>query len=477
MTIAESPFAGLSLAQFAQRFRERALSARDATATLLERIRALEPRLRAFTIVDEARALAQAEAVDRLRHAGVDLGPLMGVPFAVKDLYGVDGLPTGAGSRVDVSDIAPAQGTLVTRLQRAGCVLLGKTRTTEFALGGFNLREAPPWNPCDLAVPRMTGGSSHGSAVAMAAQLAGFTLGSDTGGSVRWPAALCGVVGYKATTGHWPQDGVFPLSRDMDSLGPFTASVADAIAIEAGVTGVPPLPAKRPGALVLALPGEHFAQNIDREVHDCFAHAVEMLRAAGATIVDLPLPESREIDEVFSRLVTAEWLAFVGRERFIANEALMDPVAAARIRGGLDLRADEYVRLCARRDELVERVRRRGEGIDGWISPTVVTLPAPCSEFTTVEAAAAWNRVNTQNTRPANLFGQCGISLPMHQLGAPLPAGFQLFSAPGTDRALLAAALAIEAVLGRAPLPSLTAWTKDAAAAAPASGSAGDGVG
>jgi aspartyl-tRNA(Asn)/glutamyl-tRNA(Gln) amidotransferase subunit A len=471
MSVPESPFAGLSLAQFAQRFRERALSARDVTVSLLERIGALEPRLRAFTVVDEARALAQAEAVDRLRDAGVDLGPLMGVPFAVKDLYGVDGLPTRAGSRVDVSDIAPAQGTLVTRLQRAGCVLLGKTRTTEFALGGFNLRDAPPWNPCDLAVPRMTGGSSHGSAVAMAAGLAGFTLGSDTGGSVRWPAALCGVVGYKATTDHWPQDGVFPLSRDMDSLGPFTASVADAIAIEAVVTGVPPAPAKRPGSLVLALPGEHFTQNIDAQVRACFARAVERLQAAGATIASVPLPESREIDEVFSRLVTAEWLAFVGRERFMANEAAMDPVAAARIRGGTDLRADEYVRLCARRDELVERVRRRGEGIDGWISPTVVTLPAPCSEFTTVEAAAAWNRVNTQNTRPANLFGQCGISLPMHQLGSPLPAGFQLFGTPGSDAALLATASAIEGVIGRAPVPSVTAWTRDQPPAA-----AGDGA-
>jgi Asp-tRNA(Asn)/Glu-tRNA(Gln) amidotransferase A subunit family amidase len=130
------------------------------------------------------------------------------------------------------------------------------------------------------------------------------------------------------------------------------------------------------------------------------------------------------------------------------------------------------VRLCARRDELVERVRRRGEGIDGWISPTVVTLPAPCSEFTTVEAAAAWNRVNTQNTRPANLFGQCGISLPMHQLGSPLPAGFQLFGAPGSDAALLAIASAIEGVIGRAPVPSVTAWTRDR----PPAAATGDGA-
>ena len=186
------------------------------------------PKLRAFTFVDTERALARAKAIDRLLAAGIDLGPLMGVPIAVKDLFSVDGMPTTAGSDVDIADLVPPQGRFVDRLQRAGCVILGKTATTEFALGGFNLRRPPPWNPCDPEVARMTGGSSHGSAVAMAAGLCAFSLGSDTGGSVRWPAALCGVVGYKATTDHWPQDGIFPLSRAMDSIGVFTRCVADA---------------------------------------------------------------------------------------------------------------------------------------------------------------------------------------------------------------------------------------------------------
>jgi aspartyl-tRNA(Asn)/glutamyl-tRNA(Gln) amidotransferase subunit A len=453
MNMPASPLAGLTLAQFGERYRAHAVSALDTTRVLLERIHALEPRLRAFTFIDDEGALARAEAVDALRNAGVDLGALMGVPFAVKDLVSVAGMPTSAGSRVDVSDLVPPQGTFLTRLLRSGAILLGKTRTTEFALGGFNLREPPPWNPCDPQVARMTGGSSHGSAVAMAAGLAGFTVGSDTGGSVRWPAALCGVVGYKTTTDHWPQDGVFPLSRGMDSLGVFTAGVADAALVEAAVTGAARAGAKRASALVLALPGEHFEQGIDREVADCFALALERLRAAGATIVDVPLPEAGEIDAVFGRLVTAEWLAFFGRERFLAHEAAFDPVAAARIRGGLDLPADEYVRLCTRRDELVQMMQQRGEGIDAWISPTVVTLPQPCASFTTVESVAAWNRLNTQNTRPANLFGQCGISLPMQQLGAPLPAGLQLVSAPDRDVDLLAAALTVESVIG-SPVPS-----------------------
>jgi aspartyl-tRNA(Asn)/glutamyl-tRNA(Gln) amidotransferase subunit A len=451
MTLPPSPFANLTLSGFAARLRKGEVSAEATTATLLARIDALQPRLRAFTYVDRDGALAQAKAIDRLRAAGTDLGPLMGVPIALKDLYSLDGMPTTAGSKVDIGDLVEPQGGFVGQLKRSGCVILGKTATTEFALGGFNLDTPPPWNPCDPEVARMTGGSSHGSAVAMAAGLAGFTLGTDTGGSVRWPAALCGVVGCKATTGHWPQDGIFPLSRQMDSIGTFTSGVADAATIEAALAGEGAISPARPSSLVLALPGAHFFQHIEDDVQRCFTQAVALLRAAGVTIVVVPLPEAAEIDEVFGGLIAAEWLAFVGRERFVANASRMDPVAAARIRVGLDLKADAYARLCTRHAALVAQIAARAGGIDGWISPTVVTLPAPCSDVRTVEQAAAWNRLNTQNTRPGNLFGQCGISLPMHQLGARGPAGLQLCAAPHHDRQLLATALAVESVIGRAP--------------------------
>ncbi|MDQ2928744.1 MAG: amidase [Pseudomonadota bacterium] len=448
-----SPFHDITLATFARRLRAGELSAEATTRTLLTRIDTANPKLRAFTFIAAERALAQAAAVDRLLAAGVDLGPLMGVPIAVKDLFSVDGMPTTAGSEVDISDLVRPQGRFIDRLQRAGCVILGKTATTEFALGGFNLNTPPPWNPCDPQVARMTGGSSHGSAVAIAAELAGFALGSDTGGSVRWPAAMCGVAGYKATTNHWPQDGVFPLSRDMDSLGVFASCVEDLVFVHAALAEAPmatPIEASR---LVLALPGDHFFQNIEPEVRACFERAESLLRAAGATIREVALPEAAEIDAVFGSLVSAEWLAFVGRERFLANESRIDPVVAARVRGGLDLRADEYVRLASRHHALVKRMAERAEGIDGWISPTVVKLPAPCSDFRTVDDVAAWNRATTQNTRPANLFGQCGVSLPMQHLGAPWPAGFQLCAAADDDRRMLAVALTIEGVIGR---PSTT---------------------
>ena len=450
MNLPASPFHDTPLATFARRLRSGEASALGATRNLLRRIETLDAKLHAYTFVDAERALARAAALDQLLTAGVNLGPLMGVPIAVKDLFSVDGMPTTAGSDVDISDLVPPQGRFVDQLQRAGCVILGKTATTEFALGGFNLRRPPPWNPCDLGVPRMTGGSSHGSAVAMAAGLCAFSFGSDTGGSVRWPAALCGVVGYKSTTDHWPQDGIFPLSRAMDSIGVFTSCVADLRVVHAALAGVSVAEAPLPSQLVLALPGAHFFQNIEPEVEACFTRAVELLRDAGVAIREVALPEAAEIEEVFGRLVTAEWLAFVGRDRFLANESIIDPVVAARVRGGLELRADQYVRLASRQQALTTLIGERAEGIDGWLSPTVVKLPAPCTDFRGVDDVAAWNRVTTQNTRPANLFGQCGISLPMQHLGARWPAGLQLCAAPSHDRRLLAVAATIEAIIGRA---------------------------
>ena len=270
------------------------LTAVGLLEAVFARITALEPQLQAFTYLDQERALKQARGIDLLRQSGVDLGPLMGVPVAVKDLFTIDGMPTAAGSRIDIQDLVPKQGSFVNALYRAGCVLVGKTRTTEFALGGYNLNRPLPWNPCDMQEARMTGGSSHGSAVAMAAGLAGFTVGSDTGGSVRWPAALCGVVGYKSSTSHWPRDGIFPLSPLLDSVGIFTATACDAAWVEAALAGRPCRAPSAISTLRLGLPGAHFMEKLDPSVAACFEVALQRLRDAGAHVVALDLPEASE---------------------------------------------------------------------------------------------------------------------------------------------------------------------------------------
>jgi len=408
----------------------------------------LEPKLQAFTHMDADRALKHAAAIDKLRSAGVDLGPLMGIPVAVKDLFTIDGMPTSAGTRVDVQDLVPAQGGFVQMLFRAGCIVLGKTRTSEFALGGYNPSHVLPWNPCDDKVKRMTGGSSHGSAVAMAAGLAGFTVGSDTGGSVRWPAALCGVVGYKSTTNHWPTDGVFPLSPQLDSVGIFTRSVEDAAWVEAALAGRALGQQQSVSSLKLALPQFHFMENLDDAVSTCFHQAIEMLRNAGASITEIHVPEASEIDDIFRCLVPADLLAFLGRARVQEHEKLIDPVANARLGGAVDLRADEYVRMASRLLHLQQLINERYPQFDAWITPTVPQVPAPIEAFSTVQSIADWNRLATQNTRPGNLFNQCGISMPIQHLGAALPVGLQLCAAPGADATLLRVAMAVESCLG-----------------------------
>ena len=458
MSLIGFPFDDMSLASFATAFRSGEISSFDVTQRILARIDALQPRLAAYSYVDHDGALSRAAAVDAMRAAGSDLGPLMGVPIALKDLYTVRGMPTNAGSRVDVSDLVPPQGPFVTSLQRAGCVILGKTVTTEFALGGINLAHRMPWNPCDADIARMTGGSSHGSAVAMAAGLAAITFGSDTGGSVRWPAALCGTVGYKATADHWPTEGVFPLSKSMDSLGVFSSRAADAAFVEAALRGDAPAQPPPANRLALGVPTEHFFNNIDSDVRACFDEATKRLRARGVQLVPVPVPEAIEQEALFARLLPVEWLAFFGRERFVANRQNMDPVVQARAGVGLDVAADEYVRYEQRRKQLIALMRERMRGLDAWITPTVVVVPGPLADYDTVDKAAAWNKLTAQNTRPANMFAQCGISLPIHQLCGTLPVGLQLCGAPGADAHLLEVASTVEDVLGRPPIAHVEAF-------------------
>lgn len=442
-----APLRGQGLDDLASAMRSGELTAVGLLEATFARIAGLEPQLQAFTYLDQERALEQARGIDLLRQSGVDLGPLMGVPVAVKDLFTVDGMPTDAGSRIDITDLVPLQGGFVNALHRAGCVLVGKTRTTEFALGGCNLNRPPPWNPCDMQEARMTGGSSHGSAVAMAAGLAGFTVGSDTGGSVRWPAALCGVVGYKASTSHWPRDGIFPLSPLMDSVGIFTASVRDAAWVEAALAGRPVRAAGAIAGLRLALPGAHFIERLDPAVAACFEVALERLRDAGASLLNMDLPEAAEIDDVFRCLVPVDLLAFLGRKRVTQQWEQLDPVAADRLHAALSVPADDYVRMATRQRALEHLIGERARGLDAWIMPTVPVLPEPVSRYTTAKEVAHWNGLATRNTRPCNLFNQCGISLPIQHLGAKLPVGLQLCAPNGQDVALLTTAMAVENAL------------------------------
>jgi aspartyl-tRNA(Asn)/glutamyl-tRNA(Gln) amidotransferase subunit A len=436
-----------SLADYGRALRSGAVTATAHTLMLLDRIGEMQSKFQAYTHIDRDGALEQARRMDASLGKGDDLGPLMGVPVAIKDLFTVRGMPTRAGSRMEIQDLVPPEGPFVESLRRRGCIILGKTTTSEFALGGYNPTHPLPWNPCDMEQRRMTSGSSHGSAVAMAAGLAGFTVGSDTGGSVRLPAAFCGVVGYKSTHEYWSCEGVFPLSPALDSVGIFTRSAQDAVLVEAALAGRPAGLAVTLNTLVFAVPAGHFARNIEAPVEACFAAACDRLRAAGANLVKIDFPEASEIDPVFAGMVTADLLAFLGKDRVARQGNRMDPVAVQRVSGTVAVGSDAYRRSHERLAILEKEIRARLQGIDAWLSPTSPCMPGLVEDFETVEQVAAWNRLTTQNTRPGNMFGHCGISLPIGHLGAPLPVGLQICAVGGSDAALLRMAAAMEPAL------------------------------
>lgn len=422
-------------------------SAEKATEEYLSRIEERDKKLGAFIHVDSERALQQARGVDALAKARHSLGPLHGKIVAVKDLLTIDGMPTYAGSSIPIDDIVPPEGSFVRALRAAGCVIIGKTRSTEFALGTFNLDRRTPWNPCDLEVQRMPGGSSNGSAVAAAAELCDFAIGSDTGGSVRLPAALCGIVGYRPSPGVWPLDGVFPLSPLLDTLGPLTRSFDDLVTIFQTLT--PQRTGKaRVDRLRLGRPTKMFYDDLDADVAACINEAIARLEKAGVQIDPVDVPELDLVDPVFAKMITADLVATLGRARVEKFHWRLDSVVRDRIKGGLEISAADYVTMVRRCALLSAAASERMAGFDAWITPTSPSVPIPVAECTSVESAAAWNRRSLRNTRPGNVFSMCGVSLPIGKLGSGLPVGLQLLGKHGDDAKLLAVAGAVLEALG-----------------------------
>lgn len=424
----------------------RALSAEEATQNYLQRIKELDSKIGAFIYVDDERALASARSLDALRNAGTILSPLHGAVVALKDHLFVDGMPTVAGSEIPIGDLIGPEGPFVRALRGAGCVIIGKTRATEFAAGAYNLDRRTPWNPCDLDVQRMPGGSSNGSATAVAAKFCDFAMGSDTGGSVRLPAALCGLFGYRPSPGVWSIEGVFPLVPSLDTLGPLTRTAADAIVVFEALTPQR-LPAVRLDRLRFGRPTRVFYDELDPDVARCMDAAFARLQRAGVQIDPVEPPDLDLVLPVFDKMLPSELIATLGRERLEKHIDKLDSVVRKRIAGGFEITGIEYVAMARRKDALAAEATERMRGFDAWITPTTPTVPTPVAEAQTVESATAWNRRALRNTRYGNIFAQCGVSLPIAHLGSRLPVGLQLLGANGNDARLLAIARAVEEAL------------------------------
>src|SRR5262245_51139990 len=301
----------LTMSELSRQIHRGELSPVDLMEHCLARVEAFDSKLHSFRLVHRERALAAAQAAALALRAGQDAGPLHGMPYAVKDLIDVQGLPTTAGSNLLLDNIATSDATVVRRLNQAGMVLLGKTQTVQFAFGapGINHHHGTPHNPWHR-LPHVPGGSSSGSGVAVGAGMVPMALGTDTGGSVRIPAALCGVVGLKTTVGQVSRAGVFPLSWTFDSVGPLTRSVADAALVYQAMRGPDPLDASTRGTaphedvlstlhegvrgLRVAFAETVFWDNADPEVVQAVRASGEVLAHLGAHVSSIAFPEAAE---------------------------------------------------------------------------------------------------------------------------------------------------------------------------------------
>ena len=437
-----------SIVELGRAIRTGELTAVAVAEHFLDRIDALEPRLRAFTVVCRDRALAQARAADAQLGAGIDLGPLHGIPYAAKDLYDVAGLPTTAGTRLLADNVRDSDCTVVDRLTRAGMVLLGKTITVQFAYGGagINTDQGTPHNPWH-AEPHLPGGSSSGTGVAVAAGMAPMGLGSDTGGSVRIPASMCGVTGLKTTVGRISRAGIYPLSRSLDSVGPLTRDAADAAIVYEAMQGPDPADPTTRGqtrhavtsglgrgvaGLTLGVPRTVFWEDCDAEVEARVREAIAHVGSLGARLVDIEFEHAESARRLNpGGLVIAAEAYDVNRDLVDARFDDLDPIAAFRVVKGRDIPAHEYIATVRAWEELRTRTVAALDGIDGLLCPTVMIPPVPVADaLATTDTYAERNLQALRNTSVGNILGLCGLSVPCGFTGRGLPVGLMIYGKP-----------------------------------------------
>jgi aspartyl-tRNA(Asn)/glutamyl-tRNA(Gln) amidotransferase subunit A len=435
----------------------RALNARAVTSeAVTERSLAViaerNPSLNAFIAVLADDALAQAREADREIAAGRSRGPLHGVPISIKDLLDLRGTTTTAGSRVRQGHVAEADAPSVAHLRDAGAVFVGKCNLHEFAFGTTNEDSAFGAAHHPLDVNRSPGGSSGGSAISVATGMAFASIGTDTGGSIRIPAAACGVVGLKPGYDEVSTAGVVPLSRTMDHVGPLCRSVADAALLYDLLRGTTPMPlpeAPRVAGVRLGVPRDYFMTVLDPQVAASFESACDRLRDAGAVIDDVAIPHANDIAPIYLHIVLSEAAAYHAK----TLESRPDdytPNVRLRLEMGRYILAEDYARALRGRDTLRREVDATLEGRDALFLPALA-IPAPKLGVATVKVGSSEEPVRNITLRLTQLFNVTGhpaISVPCGQTSNGLPIGAQLVGGRRQTHALLHLAHALEPYVG-----------------------------
>ncbi|AKZ58629.1 Amidase [Streptomyces ambofaciens ATCC 23877] len=468
----------LSLAEASRAVRARELSPVELTASVLARISAVEGRLGAYVTVAADAALAAAARAEREISGSGPRGPLHGIPMALKDLIDAEGMPTTASSHVRTGHVAERDSRVAERLGTAGAVLLGKTHTHEFAYGLTTPQTNNAWDHS-----RVAGGSSGGSAVAVAAGGATFAMGTDTGGSIRVPAALNGVVGLKPTYGLVPRTGVTSLSWSLDHVGPLARTVQDVGLVLSATAGHDPRdPAsvsgptldRFPGSdlregdlrggdlrgLKVGVPRNHYFDRVTPEVEESVRDAIERLAELGAQLVDVEIPMARYIQAVQWGLMVPEATAY--HERSLrATPDLYAADVRILLEAGELTSAGDYLRAQRARTMMRDAWARMFDGIDVLAAPTVPMTAAEAGQEAVEWADGTTEAVSDSYVRlcaPANITGVPALTLPVGHDHAGLPIGMQLMARPFHDATVLRVGRAYEeSVAGAGRLAPLAA--------------------
>ncbi|MGY2228921.1 amidase [Pseudomonas tolaasii] len=404
----------------------------------------------AYISVDAHSALQAARASDLARASGYVPSALAGLPVSIKDLFDVSGQVTAAGSRL-LADAPPASrdAVVVERLRAAGAILLGRTNMSEFAFSGlgFNPHYGTPLTP--LADGRVAGGSSSGAAVSVALGMAVAGLGTDTGGSIRIPAAFCNLTGFKPSASRVPMAGTFPLAESLDSVCALTQSVADCILLDQILSGEPLQTRAAPLAgLRLAVTRDVVLDQLDATVTAAFERSLDLLTQAGATVSWFDFPELHELRHINAAggITAAE--AWYGHRQWLDGDRAdaYDPRVAQRIRRGAAISAADYLDIRNERQRLIDVARERLGNADAWLLPSVAVVPPRLADLADDAAFFATNALVLRNTSVINFLDGCALSLPC-QRGDELPVGLSIAGLHGQDARVLQVSRSIEALL------------------------------
>ena len=462
------------LRALARDLRERKLRAEALLDQVIGCYAASEEQLHAYMTWTPDRAMVSAKAADHLFAAGIDLGPLQGIPVSVKDVYGLEGLLTFAGTRRALPPSFSNEGTLIRALKLQLPVITGKTHTPEFAFGGIgrNTHWGTPRNPWDAKIHRVSGGSSSGAAVSLVQGTAVLALGSDTAGSVRIPASWTGNAAIKTTRGRWPTDGIVPQSSFYDSAGLLGRTVDDiALGVGALERTLPGLadpyaadpPSVEAGNLRIGIPGEFLWLDCAPGIAEAVKAALDELARAGTRLVPVKFPEAKEAWALFRQggIIATELYSFIN-EALPDRLAELDPVVSPRVLAAKDFPAAQFLARQRQIESLAKAAAPRLLQVDVLACPTVAIPPPTLEEVSRYDDYLARNFACLRNTAFVNYLGLCALTIPVGLDALCLPIGMQLVAAGGEDRRLLDIGRAVERVigesaarLGKAPLSPL----------------------